>query len=50
MIRRLDIEKIKTKNAVFISTKESLHDVTPIAWSNDVLAGKKKVVVTKAEE
>ena len=30
-----------------ISTKESLRDITPIPWSEEVLEGDRKVVVSK---
>lgn len=36
--KRLDLSKIKFGK--IISTEEALKDVEPIAWSDDVLAGK----------
>ena len=33
-----------------VSTKEALNGVTPIKWSNEVLNGKKKVIVESARK
>ncbi len=44
-LRPLNMNKIKEKQNVFISSKEALKDVTPINWSNEVLSGKKKILV-----
>jgi hypothetical protein len=41
---RLDVGKINSKKAAFISTKESLEDICPIGWSKDVW--EHKVTVT----
>ena len=41
---------LKNKNHVIISTEESLEDVEPIEWSDDVINGDKKVIVTEKEE
>ena len=46
-MKTLDINKLKaTKKFILGSTKESLKDVTPIDWSEEVLNGNKKVVVS----
>ena len=47
--RRLDFSKLKFSEKT-ISTEEALKDITPIQWSEDVLSGKKKVTITKAEK
>ena len=40
---------IKNKNRVIISTEESLEDVEPIEWSDEIINGNKKVIVTEKE-
>lgn len=44
--KKIDMKKLKEKEIITISTKEALKDITPIRWSEDVLNGKKKVIVT----
>jgi len=41
----LDLNKLKSKKHTIISSKEALKDITPIEWSEDVLSGKKKVII-----
>lgn len=41
---------IKNKNRVIISTEESLEDVEPIEWSDEIINGNKKVIVTEKED
>ena len=41
---------IKNKNRVIISTEESLEDVEPIDWSDEIINGNKKVIVTEKED
>lgn len=43
--RTLDMSKISNKKSKVISCKNALSDVTPINWSDDVLTGKKKIIV-----
>lgn len=43
--KSLDLSKLQNKKSVIISSKEALRDVTPITWSEEVLAGKKKIIV-----
>ena len=43
-------EMLKNKNRVVITTEESLEDIEPIEWSDDVIEGDKKVIVTDCEE
>jgi len=44
--RRLDITKLRSKKSSVISSEESLKDIVPIDWSDEVLSGKKKVIIT----
>ncbi|MCL1950434.1 MAG: hypothetical protein FWF59_11950 [Turicibacter sp.] len=39
-------EFLKTREVRFISTEEALKDVTPIDWSEEVLSGKAKIIIT----
>lgn len=41
---------IKDKNRVIITTEESLEDIEPIEWSDDVLNGDKQLTITEKEE
>ena len=43
-------DKIKNKNRVIISTEESIEDIEPIEWSDDVINGNKKVTITGKED
>ena len=43
----LDVSKIRNRIVGSISLEESLKDISPISWSNEVLEGKKKVVIGK---
>ncbi|AGY77974.1 hypothetical protein [Clostridium autoethanogenum] len=49
MSRSLDSNKLKNRKFISISSKEALKEVIPIDWSEDVLTGKKKVIVNKLE-
>ena len=44
--RRLDMSKLKFSDKT-MSMEESLKDIIPIRWSDDVLNGKKKVIISK---
>lgn len=47
-MKGLDINKLlQTKKFEVISSEKALKDVIPIDWSEDVLSGKKKVILTK---
>lgn len=46
-VRRLDFEKISKRMVGKISSEEALAEITPIQWSEDVINGKKKVIVSK---
>lgn len=43
--RRLDFSKISKRITGTMSTEESLKDVIPIDWSDEVLSGNKKVMI-----
>lgn len=47
--KRLDFSKLNFSDKV-ITNKEALHDVNPFKWSDDVLQGKKKVIIQKTED
>jgi hypothetical protein len=44
---KLDINRLVGDKPNIISTKEALSDVAPIQWEDDVVNGKKKVILTK---
>lgn len=46
IMKSLDLSILKTKKTVIMSSVEALKEVTPINWSNDVLSGKKKIIVS----
>lgn len=41
----LDMEKIKDKKIIFISTENALKDVVPIEWDEEVATGDKRVLL-----
>jgi hypothetical protein len=41
---------IKDKKRTILTTEESLEDIEPIEWSDDVLNGDEKVIITEKEE
>lgn len=45
--KRLDFNKIKNITNENISSEEALKDIVPIQWSEDILSGKKKVIIKK---
>lgn len=47
--RRLDFSKLSFSDKI-VTTEEALRDVVPFKWADDVLQGKKKVIVKKTEE
>lgn len=49
-VKKLDFKKIKDKNSSMISSKEALKDVILIKWSDDVLTGKKKVIIDSIDK
>lgn len=50
MAKRLNLNKIlQNPNTRFINMEEALKDSSPAEWSEDVLNGRKQVLVTKVE-
>lgn len=45
--KKLNVSNLSNRRHKIISTVESLKDVTPIKWSDDVLDGTKKVQIDK---
>lgn len=45
--RRLDMSKLKDRKIGTMSSEEALKDIIPINWSEDVLSGKKKVIISR---
>ncbi|AGY78002.1 hypothetical protein [Clostridium autoethanogenum] len=45
MSRSLNLNKLKNRDFISLSSKEALKEVVPIDWSEEVLTGKKKVIV-----
>lgn len=43
--KQLNLNKIKSKENIIISSKDSLKDVIPINWSGKVIAGDKKITI-----
>lgn len=43
--KSLNLNILQNKKTTIISTQESLKDIAPINWSEEVLSGKKKVLV-----
>jgi len=43
-------ELLKTKKTTVVSTEASLSDVERVNWDGDVIAGKKKVVLTPCDK
>lgn len=44
--KKLNISILQSKQTVVVSSEEALKNITPINWSEDVLTGKKKVIVS----
>jgi hypothetical protein len=45
MKRKLNLNKLNNKKHINISSKDALKDVVPFKWSNEILEGKKKIIV-----
>lgn len=46
-MKKLDIESLRrNKKFVIVSSDEALKDVVPINWSQEVLDGTKKIVIS----
>ena len=46
-LRNLNLNIINNKPSVIIPSQKALEDVEPIKWSDEVLDGKKKVIVDR---
>lgn len=46
---RLDVEKLESRISRTFSTEESLQDVEPFCWDDDILSGEKRVEVSRVE-
>lgn len=44
-MKKLNMDKLQNRMGKNISTKESLRDIIPMRWSNDVLTENKKVTI-----
>lgn len=45
--KRIVLSEIQNRMTKNISTEQSLKNVTPIKWSDEVLSGKKKAIISK---
>lgn len=45
MKRKLNINKLKDRKHINISSEEALEDIVPFNWSKDVLEGKKTITI-----
>ena len=45
--KRIVLSEIQNRMTKTISTEQSLKNVTPMKWSDDVLSGKKKAIISK---
>jgi hypothetical protein len=43
--KQLDLSRLNNKKSIVVSTKDALKDISHINWSDDVLSGKKKVIL-----
>lgn len=48
-MKKLNIKEL-TKNSKTISTEEALKDVVPFQWSEEVLSGKAKVIISSKKK
>lgn len=44
-LKPLNMDKIKNRKSIFLTSKESLKDVISFSWSEEVLRGESKIVV-----
>ena len=47
--KRLEFSKLNFSDKV-VTAEEALRDVTPFKWTEDVLQGKKKVIIKKTKD
>ncbi|MDV3426624.1 MAG: hypothetical protein LIR50_05475 [Bacillota bacterium] len=45
MKRKLNLNKLKNGGHIGISSKEALRDIVLFDWSNEILEGKKKIII-----
>ena len=45
--QRLDLEKLQSRITKVITTEEALKDVVPMEWPEEVMSGKRKVIITR---
>ena len=45
--RPLDLKKIQDKKHTVVSSEEALNDVIPIEWDDDVVSGKKNILLVR---
>ena len=45
MKRKLNLDKLKNRKHIDISSKEALKNIVPIKWSKDILSGKKLIIM-----
>ena len=45
MKRKLNLDKLKNSEHVGVSSKEALRDIISFDWSNEILEGKKKIII-----
>lgn len=45
MKRKLNLDKLKNREHIGVSSEEVLREIIPFKWSNEILEGKKKVIV-----
>lgn len=48
--RRLDFDKISKRIVGKMSSEEALAEITPVQWPEDVVNGKKKVIISQEEK
>jgi hypothetical protein len=46
----LNLNLISNKQSKIVSSDNALRDVTPIPWSNEVITGNKKVILTTKDK
>jgi len=49
MRRKLNKEKLQSRKRSTMPMKESLRDIEPMPWHDDILSGAKKILMRKAK-
>lgn len=47
MSRSLNLDKIKDRKIISISSEKALREVVPVDWSKEVLDGNKKIIIER---